>query len=226
MAKHELVQDSFQRVGLAYGYANVNAQFHPFKEFKTTWSRCGSQAEFKVTDYLANGEEEVLQDFAHCLFRRIQNKRKEVYSDRLKGWLQSAEFLERNRPLYLARSRNLRLDSRGNAYDLDELLGSLRSKGLVTDGHMAYLSWTDRPNRFRMGYCSVLMKVVAISSALDSESVPDFVAEYVLYHEMLHLQNGLASLCSHHDADFRRQERRYPRWKEAESWLKKVASVR
>jgi predicted metal-dependent hydrolase len=106
------------------------------------------------------------------------------------------------------------------------LFEALRSQGLVEDCQDAYLSWTERPNRCRMGYCSVLMRVVAISSALDAAQVPAFVPEYVLYHELLHLESGIEALSSQHDARFRRQERMHPRWQEAEQWLKRVASLR
>jgi predicted metal-dependent hydrolase len=46
----------------------------------------------------------------------------------------------------------------------------------------------------------------------------------VLYHEILHLESGLASLASGHDRDFRVRERMYPNWRIAEDWLKKVAT--
>ncbi len=217
------INQPFLTVGQRFGYDQVDAEFHPFKEFKTTWQRCGTRAEFKVTDYLAAANPDILEEFAQCLFARIQQRKSEVYSEPIRNWLQSPFFVERNRPIYLRRSRNLLCSPIGAHYDLRELLESLRSQGLVKDGHSAYLSWTDRPNRFRMGYCSVLMKVIAISSILDSPDIPKYVAEYVLYHEMLHLEKGLDSMRSQHNADFRRLERRHPHSSEAEGWLKRIA---
>lgn len=214
---------AFLEVGRRFGFDEVEASYYPFKEFKTTWQRVGTNASFKVTDYLKGAEEAVLQDFAGCLFTRIQRQRREVYTSKVRDFLRSEEFVRLNQEKYLKRSRNLTLSSFGTTYDLEVLLNSLRRKSLVQNGEGTFLSWTDRPNRFRMGYCSVLMRVVAISSALDSTVVPDFVAEYVLYHEMLHLDTGTDSLRSYHDAEFKRRERLYPRWREAENWLKKVA---
>jgi len=226
MGEGQRIEDTFQTVGSNYGYELVKAQFRPFKEFKTTWERCGAQADFKVTDYLQAASDVVLEDFAHCIFKRIQKRRREVYTDRLRDWLRSQEFVSRNRPLYLDRSRNLRMNSKGESYDLQAMAEHLRSQGLIADCQDAYISWTDRPNRFRMGYCSLLMRVVAISSVLDSVKVPDLVTEYVLYHELLHLERGIDSLRSQHDAAFRRAERMYPRWRESEDWLKRIASGR
>jgi hypothetical protein len=223
MRDREAMEAAFQEVGGRFGFTDVEASYYPFKEFKTTWQRTGPEASFKVTDYLQGASGEVIQDFAGCLFTRIQRQRREIYTPRVRDFLRSDEFVRMNQEKYLRRSRNLTFSSFGGVYDLEVLLNSLRRKGLVEDGECAFLSWTDRPNRFRMGYCSVLMRVVAISSALDRKEVPDYAAEYVLYHEMLHLKMGTDSLRSYHDADFKREERRYPRWREAENWLKKVA---
>jgi len=223
MQDESTMMKPFQVTGRRFGYDDVSATFYPFKEFKTTWQRCGSRAELKVTDYLQNANVDILGDFADCLFTRIQRHRKEIYTERLRAWLQSPEFVKRNQPLYLDRSRNLAYSPQGSNCDLTTLLEGLRDQGLINDGQGAFICWTNKPNRYRLGYCSILMKVVAISSALDSPTIPQFVTEYVLYHELLHLENGLESLRSQHDPAFRRQERRYPRWREAETWLKKVA---
>lgn len=217
------MQGAFQEVGARFGFSEVEASYYPFKEFKTTWQRIGPRASFKVTDYLRGAEPRVMEDFAACLFTRVQRQRRESYTPAVTEYLRSEEFLRLNQGKYLDRSRNLTLSPMGQVYDLSVLLNSLRRKGLVEDGEGTYLSWTDRPNRFRMGYCSTLMKVVAISSALDSRQVPDYAAEYVLYHEMLHLITRSDSLRSYHDAEFKRLERRYPRWREAENWLKQVS---
>jgi len=90
----------------------------------------------------------------------------------------------------------------------------------------AVFNWTVRDNRRKVGYCSVLMKVVAISSIMDSEKVPPFVSEYVLYHELLHLQDGLRPGSRCHDRDFHERERLHPRWKESEEWLRRLARRR
>ncbi len=214
----------FQSVGSDFGFKRIGAEFRPFKEFKTTWERCGEHANFKVTDYLRSANENVLRDFAETIFTRIERRRKEEYTERMKTWLRSNEFLSRNRPLYLGRSRNLRLSPEGRAFDLRELAESLRSQGLIEDSQDAYLTWTDRPNRSRMGYCSLLMRVIAVSSALDDPQIPESVARYVLYHELLHLELGVDTLRGQHDPAFRRAERLYPKWRESEAWLKRIAS--
>ena len=157
--------------------------------------------------------------------RRIaRNGPPQSYSERLSGYLQSPEFVARNQPIYLKRSRNLSRTPAGQVYDLKETYQSLLARGMVRQCDEASLNWTKSGNRLRVGYCSVLMKVVTISSVLDHEKVPDFVHEYVLYHELLHLEDGLGVGRRHHPASFRARERLYPRWRESEDWLKRLAA--
>ena len=77
---------------------------------------------------------------------------------------------------------------------------------------------------FLSGRGVAMREAVAVSSALDHPDIPEFVAEYVLYHELLHLEGD--ALSPRHGRDFRRREREHPRWEEAEKWLRKLASRR
>jgi len=69
----------------------------------------------------------------------------------------------------------------------------------------------------------VIMRVVAISRILDRREVPSFVPSYVLYHELLHLENGLR-FGAYHDREFRERERMHPHHEEAERLLRKISA--
>jgi len=217
------LQAIFEGVGKECGYEFVEARYYPFKELKSTWSRNRWKVTFRISDYLEGSEDAVLGDFAEALFRRMEKGNGTVYGERVMRWLKSNNFLSRNQPLYLERSRNLSLSPEGGYYDLENSLDTLRDMDLV-EVDDPYLTWTRGANMRRVGYCSVLMKVIAVSSALDSPQVPDFVHQYVLYHELIHLETGRETLSPRHGREFRRRERMYPRWEEAESWLRRLAS--
>lgn len=227
LSASDLLEESFQSVGRSHGYTDVEASFASFKEFKSTWRRSGYHASFQISDYLRGADRLVLEDFAESLFKRIDRKgRREIYTERLQAWLLSPQFVARNQSIYMKRSRNLSRNPQGQAYDLDEAYQRLVEENLVPEGLGAALNWTVRGNRLRVGYCSVLMRVVAISSILDSQKVPSYVHEYVLYHELLHIINGLEPGKRHHGPDFRQKERLHPRWQESEEWLKRLACRR
>jgi hypothetical protein len=226
LGKCEDVLDvTFRTMGTAYGYEQVQVDYASYKEFKSTWQRLGKKVSFEISDYLDNARPEVLGDFAQALYERIEKRTPMcVYSPRLKAYLESDDFVRRNQATYVKRSRNLTKSAVGRHFDLKETYDRLVDCGMVTPSDGVSLNWTRSSNRMRVGYCSVLMRVVAISSLLDNEKVPDFVHEYVLYHELLHLEDGLSDTHRHHPPEFKVRERQYPRWRESEEWLRKLAS--
>ena len=206
------------------GQEDVRASYNPYKEFKTTWTRIGTCTEFKVTDYLRGCPPGILEEFATCLLGRLQVKsHREKYNENIRTYLKSEEFVSRNRPLYLARSRNLAYTMRGRHHDLRESYDRLLTSGLLPHIPNTYITWTARPNKQRLGYCSMLMRTIAVSSSLDRAEIPSFVSDYVLYHEMLHMQEGVTFAGRYHTDAFKAKEALYPRAQEAETWLRKSA---
>ena len=85
-----------------------------------------------------------------------------------------------------------------------------------------YLTWTKGDLTTTAGYCSTLMDTIVISSALDSDCIPDCVVDYALYHEHLITRDGWANFGKADFFDIREAEKRFPKWKEAENWLSKM----
>jgi hypothetical protein len=219
-----LLGQCFSRVGAEHGLSEVHAKWERFKEFKATWKRCAERAEVHVTDYMRDSGPELLGDLARGIFGRMgRGGARDIYSDRLRQHFRSPEFIQRNQPLYLQRSRNLAYCQQGRVHDLSALFGELLDLGLVNEVPHTYCTWTKGNNRQRVGYCSVIMRVVAISRLLDRREIPSYVPSYVLYHELLHLENGLR-FGSYHDREFRERESVHPHHQEAERWLRRIVS--
>lgn len=219
-----LLQQCFAIVGAEHGFSQVMTNWERFKEFKATWKRCSMSAELHITDYMKDSSPELISDLAKGIFGRMgRGGARDIYSERLRQHLLSPEFIQRNQPLYLKRSRNLAYCQQGRTYDLSALHNDLLDMGLVNEVPDAYLTWTKGNNRQRVGYCSVIMRVVAVSRVLDRNEIPSYVPGYVLYHELLHLENGLR-FGSYHDREFRERERAHPHHEEAERWLRKIVA--
>jgi predicted metal-dependent hydrolase len=56
-------------------------------------------------------------------------------------------------------------------------------------------------------------KLIEINCVLNSNSVPREAVKYVIYHEMLHRDNRF------HDAAFKREEHKYPKYEEWDHFL-------
>ena len=80
-----------------------------------------------------------------------------------------------------------------------------------------------RQNSVRLGSYSPETEIIRINRILDRRSVPDYVLDDVVYHEMLHhhlgtkRRNGRTSY--HHEA-FRKMEKRFPHSDRAQLWIR------
>ena len=221
MEAEEVLRTKFKEIGKEYGFDKVEAEFVAFKEFKVRWQRSYKWADFKVSDYLADAPPEVIEGLCNSLFSKITGD-DEGYSEEMCSWITSPEFSEYKQPVYLKRRRNITRSSKGESKDLDSAYGRLAEMGLVEKDRSVHISWTKESNIRKIGHCSVLMKVITISSILDTDEIPDFVLDYCLYHELCHLMIGFDPSAKRHGEEFARLEAKYPKADEAKEWLKRL----
>ena len=221
METEDVLRTKFKEIGKEYGFDRVEAEFVPFKEFKVRWQRSYKWADFKVSDYLADAPPEVIEGLCTSLFSKITGD-DEGYSDDMCKWITAPEFSRYKQPVYLKRSRNITRTTKGDARDLDESYERLIGLGLVERDSSINLTWTREPNIRKVGHCSVLMKVIQISSALDTELIPEFVLDFCLYHELCHILIGFDPSEKAHTEHFSTLEDKYPKKDEAKEWLRRL----
>ncbi|MDD4185290.1 MAG: hypothetical protein PHX75_01435 [Candidatus Methanomethylophilaceae archaeon] len=222
METEEILKESFRRVGKEFGYDNVDAEFVAFREFKVRWQRSYKWASFKVSDYMMDAPGEVIEALARTLFGKIAGKEDVPYSEEMIAWSTSKDFVKYKQPVYLRRSRGLTRSPKGVVRDLEDSMSRLVDAGLAEADPDLVLTWMKEKNLRKVGYCSVLMKVIVISPAFDNAEVPEFVLDYVVYHEYLHASGGMKVFGRPHDLDFREDEVKFPRYREAEEWLNRL----
>ena len=141
-----------------------------------------------------------------ALFGKIASKHDVPYSEEMIAWATSKDFVKYKQPVYLRRSRGITKSPKGEVRDLEESMERLANAGLAEKDPDLVLTWTKEKNIRKVGYCSVLMKVIAISSVFDNGEIPGFVLDYVVYHEYLHASRGMKAFGRAHDLDFREDE--------------------
>ena len=217
-----ILNDAFANAGKRYGYDSVTAEFNEFKEFKIKWRRSCGWAEFEVSDYVKDAPRNVMDGLAETIFSRISRQTRREYPEEMMKWLTTDDFVKNKQPIYLRRARNLTKTPVGEHEDLRESYGRLMELGLVIPDRDLVLTWTKQPTAKRVGHSSVLMKVISISSVLDAPSIPSFVRDLALYHELLHMNKGFDPFGEKHGTEFRISERLYPHYREAEEWMRRL----
>lgn len=80
----------------------------------------------------------------------------------------------------------------------------------------------------KFGHYDFTTDEIQISPMLDTPDVPAFVVDFVMYHELLHKRFGLRwsnGRGAAHTPVFRREERRFERFNEAEAALNRLAAA-
>ena len=154
--------------------------------------------------------------------------------ERVKAFLAEKEVVGKGQKAYLDKKTRVIPTSRGKHHDLSDCLKRVRTKyfsapecapmGLEGPDRPAVV-WSRQRTYKRFGYWMQDYNLIVISRVLDSPQVPDYVVDYVLYHEILHKKHGAINLAgareSHHQT-FNLDERRFEHHKDAEAFLQKV----
>lgn len=115
----------------------------------------------------------------------------------------------------------------GNYYDLEALFHPINQKYFAGKMPKPRLTWNKTLTHRKLGHYEPLRDRVVMSLTLDSSHIPPMVVELVLYHELLHKHHGVKWLNGKrmaHTPEFRRSERQFQHYQEAQQWLNKSLS--
>lgn len=115
---------------------------------------------------------------------------------------------------------------KGHVHDLEASF--LRVNRRYFQGKMVRpaLQWNRLLTVAVMGYYQAFRDTVMISLSLDHSDVPEYVLDYVMYHELLHKKHGETRENGRrfvHTPEFRREERQFEKYPEATAFLKNWA---
>ncbi len=134
-----------------------------------------------------------------------------------------------NGPDYLRISTAMRLSPApiiaalsGEHYNLQEIFTRVNQRFFKGEMPQPHLRWSRAETHRIMGTYQARTDTIMISQTLDDAQVPEFVIDYVMYHELLHKQLGSRFSRGRrhvHFDDFRAADQQYPRFAEAEAFL-------
>ena len=226
-ALKSLFIDAFQQVTKRPMRPEIDIAFYPFAGLNHTIRIRKQRVYVRLSDILRDAPRQVHQALAFILVAKLFNKR--VTSEHEALYRQYAYQPQVLRASDLARRRRGRKvinSSKGRIYDLDKIFTRLKRRYFSSDLHRPVLSWSTRRTKRILGHHDAVHDAIIISRTLDHADVPEYLVEYVLYHEMLHIKhrprvvNGRRLF---HTAAFRADEERFARFEEAMDWFDKFA---
>ena len=207
----------FADIGRAYGYDEVYAEFTEFRDIKVSWQRSYTWISFRISDYLQDAPDHILQDLAQTLFRRLDGANAD-HTDDFVGYLTDTKRTKGFRKTYLERNPFLTDDERLELHDSFERLIRI---GLIPRDMDVVIKWNESPSEKASGY-SYLMRTVWVNSKLKGVGNPLYALDYALYSALCGLMTGYSG---DERPEVERLCKKYPQRKEATDWLNKCDLV-
>ena len=197
-------------------YANANAQVRLEGGFLLV----------RIADTLAGAPEPVMEALADILLSKLFRRAVPAHSnDRYRRYLNRREVRRHLDLVRQIRGRKRVEEAQGRCYDLDQMFEELNLR--YFHGLMArpVVGWSPHASRTMLGHYDPSHNTIVLSRILDRPETPRLAAEYVLFHEMLHLrypaeQRG-ARRCVHTKA-FKQAEKEFENLAEATALLRRL----
>ena len=219
----EIYAETFARLNPKRRPPEINVSFYPYIGINHTIRVRNGRVFVRIAEICHDMPMDAQRGLANILVGKLLGKRSSSpQHDAYSEYIKSVEVSERADHSKRSRGRKIVTSSKGQIYDLDEIFDSLNFWYFSGKLEKPVLTWSPRKSYHILGHHDSTHDTISVSRSLDSTAVPRFVVEYVLFHEMLHIahpavhHNGRRY---HHTSAFRRDERRFAHFNEAEKWI-------
>ena len=205
----------------------MHVEFFPFAGLTHTARLRENRLLIRVSDLLTDAPEEVLHSLALILLAKIYRRSvDDRYHSLYRAFILDSEMQQRARTARTIRGRGPRpAVAKGRWQNLELNFDRVNSEYFGGKLERPRLAWSTTRSRRILGRYDATHHTVFISLLFDSPMVPDFVLDYILYHELLHIQHpSRARDCRfiNHTSEFRTDERKFKSYKKATQWIRKI----
>lgn len=224
-----LFADAFRQLGGNRPVPEIEVRFYPYAGLHHTIRIRSGRVYVRLSDICRDAQPSVQRAIAFMLVAKLLSRRvPEVHQRVYRDYACSPQVLRASDIARRRRGRKVVSSARGRVYNLDRLFDRLNRN--YFDGRLAKptLTWSQRRTRRILGHHDSVHDTIVISKTLDTRDVPEWFVEYILYHEMLHIKHPARLIDGrryYHTNAFRADERRFPRYDEAQVWLERIARL-
>jgi hypothetical protein len=221
-----LLRRMFTRLGCEGRPPHFEVEFYPYSSLTLTMRRREEVTYVRFSDLLERAPLEVLEGAAALLLARVY--RRHVPRPIVQAYLEYARSnrtrgrIDRMRSHRVQRVRTL---PQGSHHDLSALFDQLNRQYFASQLQRPHIGWSTRSWRRQFGCFDPGPNQIVLNRRMDRPEVPQFVVEYVLYHEMLHVKHPTRrSGCTllSHSPEFRSEEKRFAHFSQARKFLDRL----
>ena len=222
----ELFQETYRNLRPESSPPELKIEFFAFANINNTIRLREGRLLVRLSDLLEGAPETVLRAIAHILLAKMYRRPIDrAHAARYRKYVGSHEIVRKAHLVRQIRGHKRLRSARGHFYDLDAIFEELNTHffhGLMARPRM---SWSQTKTRRILGHYDPAHNAIIISRIFDHAAMPQYVLEYIVYHEMLHLKHPVKLRGSRrcvHSAEFQAEEKMFPRMGEANTFLKRL----
>jgi hypothetical protein len=222
--------EAFRQITKRQELPEIHVSFYPFAGLNHTIRLRNRRMYVRVSDILQDAPLDVHQALAHILVAKLFKKRVTPEQDqRYRQYAYQPQVLRASDLARQKRGYKRVTSAQGRVHNLDKLFARVNRHYFNNKLVAPTLSWSARRSKHILGHHDYSHDTIVISRSLDSVNVPEFLVEFVLYHEMLHMKHQPRLVNGrrvYHTAAFRADEKRFARYEQAIEWIDRLATRR
>lgn len=219
----------YTRLGCQGRPPHFIVKYHPYTDLTHTIRLREDVAHVRLSDVLRDAPAGIVEAAAALLLGRLYRRRPPT--DLVEKYRQfSYAGKTRRRILQVRKKRARRTEHRpaGKHHDLAPLFDVLNTRYFENMLERPRLGWSSRAWRSQLGCFDPALHQIVLNRQLDSDTIPEYVVAYVLYHEMLHLKHPMKfARCRResHSAAFRKEEKVFADYPRAMKFLERFSAA-
>jgi hypothetical protein len=216
-------EEAFQILGAKRDAPEIEVRFYPYIGINHTIRVRNGKVFVRIAEVCREMPPDAQRALAFILVAKLLRKKvpaqaRTIYSNFIKTQEIQAKAVKNKRE----RGRKIITTSKGEVYDLDVIFERINLLYFQNSIPKPVLTWSSRKTFRILGHHDSTHETIVISKSLDGKKVPSFVVEYVVFHEMLHIHHPTTHRNGrryNHTPAFRRDERKFAFFDEAEKWI-------
>lgn len=222
-------QEAFQFYNPKFAVPSINVEFYAYIGINHTIRVRDGAVFVRIAEICrampASAQKSLAFILVARLFRRrVSPKAREIYA----SYVKQQEIRETAAENRKAKGRKIIAPAQGDIYDLEKIFDDLNRKYFKSSLPKPILGWSLRKTYRILGHHDSAHETVVVSKSLDDRKVPQYVVEFVVFHEMLHIFHPTEHRHGrryNHTARFRRDERKFAYYEQAENWIERSAKT-
>jgi Protein of unknown function DUF45 len=221
-----IFQRIYTRLGCEGRPPHFIVEYHPYAGLTLTVRLRHDVAHVRLSDALVRAPRPVMEAAAAILLGRLYRKRPPAgMVETYRQFTFAPPIRSRLLRLRQARARRAQHRPTGAHHDLAPIFERLNQQYFGASLKRPRIAWSARSWRTQLGCYDPALNQIIINRQLDHPRVPEYVVEYVLYHEMLHQKHPIGfARCRResHSQAFRNEEKGFTDYARAVAFLDKL----